>query len=296
MKYSNEFETAIREFLSSRSKLDRYEVYVNQGLDLRYNQIIKYVIPEIQYHLGDMSEMTVLDYCCGIGATTVALAEKCKYVYAADIDEASLHICNLRVKEHKVEEKVKIVNTDNLKREYGKIKFDIVLMNGVIEHIPISEHNLRRRVIQDAFSYVKEGGHLYINDTPCRLWPKDIHTTNLWLISYFKPGSMLAYKYAVRFKKHTDNPAKTLYGKDLEIRGVWGSHYWEIIKSLRGYNYHCINLDIGHNKNIFYKRIPKAKRHILETFMFLFAGKLFDVPITAFSSYINNLIFKKTEE
>ena len=120
MKYSNEFETAIREFLSSRSKLDRYEVYVNQGLDLRYNQIIKYVIPEIQYHLGDMSEMTVLDYGCGIGATTVALAEKCKYVYAADIDEASLHICNLRVKEHKVEEKVKIVNTDNLKREYGK--------------------------------------------------------------------------------------------------------------------------------------------------------------------------------
>ncbi|MGE3062731.1 MAG: class I SAM-dependent methyltransferase [bacterium] len=295
MKYSNAFESSVREFLSSKKNLKRFETYVKQETGGRYTQIVEYVLPEMEHHFGRLNDFSILDYGCGTGATTVALAEKCSYVCAADIDNKSLEICKLRLKEHKVEERVSIFNMNNLHKEVKDKKFDIVLLNGVIEHIPISDKNLRSRVILDAFSFVKKGGYLYINDTPCRLWPKDIHTTNLWFISYLKPGSMLAYRYAVKLGKHIEDPQNRLLGKGLEIRGTWGSHYWEIIKSLRGKKYHCLNLDDRHNRRIFYKQKSKIKRMILENTAYIFAVKILDIPITAFSSYINNLILKKNE-
>ena len=134
--------------------------------------------------------------------------------------------------------------------------FDFILLNGVIEHIPLSKKGLRKKTFQTLFDILNEQGCLYIDDTPNRLWPIDGHTTKLWWIPWTKPGSRWAYQKAIREHKHFNNLITYSNGPlGLEERGAWGATFFEIIDYLSGKPFEIVNTLPGHNKSISYTNI-----------------------------------------
>ncbi len=76
-----------------------------------------------------------IDYGCMWGALTVALAKRCKYVLGIDQTLDSLEFLNARIKEDKLEN-VDLLCADLQKIKILKNKFDIAIVNGVLEWIP----------------------------------------------------------------------------------------------------------------------------------------------------------------
>lgn len=68
-----------------------------------------------------------------------------------------------------------VVDTRSL--PFKNESFVFILANGVIEHIP----QPRGEYIRELWRLVSPGGHLMINETPNKYFPKEIHTTNLWV-------------------------------------------------------------------------------------------------------------------
>jgi hypothetical protein len=91
-----------------------------------------------------------------------------------------------------------------VKDRIGRV--DLILLCGVVEHLPLTIPNLPRRLLRALFEMLDEGGCLYIYDTPNRLWPYDSHTTGLMGIPWTAPGSPDAYQKAVQRGRYTDSP------------------------------------------------------------------------------------------
>jgi hypothetical protein len=150
------------------------------------------------------------------------------------------------------------------------------------------------------FALLNEGGYLYINDSPNRLYPIDFHSTTLWWIPWTKPGSEWAYKRAIKKGSLSDDPkdeecSLVRIGQlCLEEYGAWGITYWEIMSYLEGEKLVCINIISGHNRYIYYFPLRRNwKRTFLEFLLYYVTVKLFNIPITAFAPNINNLIIQK---
>lgn len=298
-EYSQEFVDSIIELHHGKESLPSYKKYIADhlgGPGSRLSLFVRYLYPEIEFHCGDLSSKKVLDFGCGTGASTAALAMHCKNVVAFDIDEKSVAICNRRLKEHGLSDRVKIPNTPNFDNIRGQIgTFDFILVNGVIEHIPLSKPGLRKQTIQMLFDILNVSGYLYINDTPNRLWPKDSHTTNLWWIPWTKPGSRWAYLKATRAQRHVDNPEIYSNGPlGLEERGTWGATYFEIKKYLSGKSFQVVNLLPGHNRHIIYTQRKFTKRFFEFIVYFLFS-KWTRIPLTGLAPFLNSLIIQKTK-
>ncbi|MCD6298855.1 MAG: class I SAM-dependent methyltransferase [Deltaproteobacteria bacterium] len=301
-EYSKQFVRMIENLHMGKKNLPFYRKYIIShlgGAGSRYRRFILQLLPEIIYRCGELKGKRILDFGCGTGSTTVALANAGQEVFAYDIDDESLKICARRIHEHGLSNKVKFLRGD-----FGKVRndiglFDLILMNGVIEHIPKSIKGLRRRVLREVFRTLQERGFLYINETPNRLFPCDLHTTKLWWLPWTCPGSVWAYNRAIRKKRHTDvtNTDKQSPGPlGLEERGVWGATYFEIIGYFSGLSFKVMNNREGYDRHIDYQKIQKAsvKRAMFEATVYYSATKWFGVPITAFSPSISHLVIQKT--
>src|SRR5690606_18756355 len=77
---------------------------------------------------------------------------------------------------------------------------DYIILSAVYEHLLPDE---RRTVMPLLWSKLKPGGVLFLDQTPHRWFPIDLHTTFLPLINYL-PDSM-AHWYARRFSRLSNN-------------------------------------------------------------------------------------------
>src|SRR5438093_425657 len=157
----------------------------------------------------------------------------CRSVAGYDIDPELVDVCRMRLKEHGLESAVRLYcapNLEDVKDRIGPV--DLVLLSGVIEHIPLTERGLRRRLIRTLFGMLKPGGSLYIYDTPNRAWPIDFHTTGLLGIPWTKPGSPSAYARAVRAGRYGDSPRYTPGPRGMEQCGAWRAPSWSILRTL----------------------------------------------------------------
>jgi SAM-dependent methyltransferase len=59
--------------------------------------------------------------------------------------------------------------------------FDFVIMSAVFEHLLPAE---RRAIMPQLWRALRPGGRLFLNQTPHRLFPVELHTTGLPLINY----------------------------------------------------------------------------------------------------------------
>lgn len=64
---------------------------------------------------------------------------------------------------------------------FAAASFDAVLCNAVFEHVPPAQ---RPAMVRELWRLLRPGGYLLIHETPNRWWPRDTHTTKLWLVPY----------------------------------------------------------------------------------------------------------------
>ena len=298
--YSEHFRGLVVNFLRRKEASPHLNDLLG-GPNSRVIRFIKQLIPEIEYHCGTLNGKRILDFGCGMGASSAALTHYGGKVCAFDIDEKSIEICKQRIQEHGMKDRVQFYCADDIDKVKDSMgNFDLILMNGVIEHIPLSIIGLRKRIIKSLFALLNKGGYLFINDSPNRLYPIDFHTTKLWLIPWTMAGSEWAYRRAIKKGRFSNDPTNmecslVRTGQfSLEEYGAWGITYWEIIHYLSKEDFTCVNLINGHNRHISVFSLSRNwKRTFFEFLIYYSAVKLFNIPITAFGPSINNLVLQK---
>lgn len=275
--------------------MPRYGDYVNAhlgGPDSRLFAFSKRTCPEIEYHCGELRNKRALDFGCGTGATTAALAEYCDNLSAFDISRESMDICRRRLEEHGYGDKVQLHCGENIEAVRQSIgEFDVIVMNGVLEHIPITIRGLREEVLRSAFSLLKKPGYLFINGSPNRLHPCDLHTTQLWWIPWSRPGSEWAYQRTISRGRYKEGQTLSKGRLGLEEAGAWGVTYWEIKRYLKKEKPVFLNTMRRHDRYIFYAGEPRNRKpNPMKSLTYLIVVRLFRTPLTALRPFIENLV------
>jgi len=295
--YSPEFRNLIVQMHKGKEGLPNYPGYIRDhlgGENSRLNAFSRYLYPEIRLHCGDLASCRVLDFGCGTGASTAILAQHSREVVGFDISPQSVSICRRRLAEHGLLDRARVISARDFRSVLGDIgTFDLVLMEGVLEHVPITAGSLRGDLLRTLFGILNPEGHLFISGTPNRLWPFDFHSTQLWWIPWMRPGSKRAYLKAVRKGRIADNAGGSPRGPVfLEEEGAWGSTYFEIVRALpRGF-FEVVNSRPGHNRHVSYSFRP-LYRELFDFFAYVFVTSLTGLPPTALSPAIDNLAIQK---
>ncbi len=296
-EYSHDFLQRIVDLHRGKESWPNYSNYLRDHLGGPESRLVWFetqLCPEIEYRCGALKDKRILDFGCGTGSTTAALAMRSAHVCAFDTDHESIDICRQRIEEHRLGGNVEFHCTPDVMQIDARIgTFDLILLSGVLEHIPLSKTGLRGRTLRALLRMLRTGGYLFIHDTPNRLWPIDFHSTQLWWIPWMTPGSRRAYRRAVGKGRHSPAPTISAGPLGLEEVGAWGTTYWEITTSLRGEQFICLNVLDGHDRRIHYSRDRRWKQAIFEFALYYPAVKLLRAPITAFAPFITNLVIQR---
>lgn len=202
--------------------------------------------------------LRVLDFGCGCGASTLCLARLgAASVVGVEPAAAFAEAARLRVRDSGLTDRVSICHLPDTRRlPFEPGSFDAVVMNAVLEHIPPAA---RREHLREIWRTIAPGGHLFIGETPNRLWPQDFHTTGLWLVPYLPLA--WARRYAV-FRGRVPADASLAW---LLSEGIRGATYWEVLAAL-GDDARCLNKVKGDDVDWFWAhsltRLGQARRRL----------------------------------
>jgi 2-polyprenyl-3-methyl-5-hydroxy-6-metoxy-1,4-benzoquinol methylase len=144
--------------------------------------------PLKHYILGyvDESEFEgkrLLDFGCGSGSSTVALASffPSAEIIAVDVVEGNIPVARERARHYGVSNARFLVSSSptELPPDFGP--FDFILLSAVYEHLLPEE---RRALIPQLWRSLRPGGVLFLNQTPHRYYPLEYHTTGLPFLNY----------------------------------------------------------------------------------------------------------------
>lgn len=300
IKYSEHFENLIRQMHSGMEDRPQYPSYLQAQLSGPKSRLAAFetrLVPEMRHHCGDLEQLRIMDFGCGTGATTAPLVAVCPRVVGLDLDAENITICQQRLSEHQLEHLVEKLVQGDLEQISDQLGlFDVILINGVIEHIPLSRAGLRGRILNRLFDMLRPGGCLFIADTPNRLIPIDSHTTQLWWIPWSPPGSQCAFDKAVAKGRFNPTERYSPGPLGLEEEGAWGATYWEIVAYLGKERIEVVNLLPGHDDRIHYSAPGSWKRRLFETVLHFVAVRMLGVPLTALIPFIDNLVIRKREQ
>jgi len=203
-----EFIAARRRFAFLCEAIARHEdpEYIDAVLR---RQLFSYFAPE------DFERKRLLDFGCGSGASTFALAAMLPNteIVGVELDESNLEIAR-RIAEFKRIPNVRFLLSPSGDRlPAGMGTFDFVMLSAVYEHLLPPERTVVMPLI---WSAMKTGSALFINQTPHRYIPRELAGGEV--------------RRAVR------NPALNKSGSwtDLLRGGIRGGTEREILRNLRG--------------------------------------------------------------
>lgn len=125
----------------------------------------------IDAHLG-LAGKRVLDFGCGTGALSIALAMKGAHVVGVDPTPVSLAACLSRARYFQCDERFEAVQVGTQPGlPFEDRSFDMVILNSVLEFIPRE----RERYVLDFLRLIRPGGHLVVS-TENGLFPIDYYT------------------------------------------------------------------------------------------------------------------------
>ncbi|MCA9483334.1 MAG: class I SAM-dependent methyltransferase [Nitrospina sp.] len=207
-------------YLCDEVNRDESPDYVQRFLQY---EVLGYVAPE------KFEGKRILDFGCGSGASSAVLARLLPRadITGVELNEALLEIARARMEHHRLQDRLRFLvspHGDVLPPDLGE--FDHILLSAVYEHLLPQE---RKRLLPVIWQHLKPGGILFVNQTPFRWFPIEIHTTSgLPLINYL-PDS-IAHGYATRFCKRVSRDASW---EGLLRAGIRGASIREIMNILK---------------------------------------------------------------
>lgn len=245
-----------------------------------------------------LSGEKLLDFGCGAGASTlIFLRCGATDVTGVEVDETLLDISKSRLNDffQRGYRLIKIEYIDGRYRlPFSDGEFDIVWAQAIMEHVLPGQ---RKFVLAELWRVLKKNGLLVIMGTPNRLWIKEFHTSNLFLVNYLPLGLASWVARHCSRRVPVDQSQEALLSD-----GFRGCTYWEIARALEGGL--CLN-----NKNFRKKDLmvgiqawtgdsnSMLKKRLIRIYGFLMklvdpVLSLFDLPQSAFlPSHI--LVFRK---
>ncbi len=186
------------------------------------NDIFAYFTPE------DFENKTILEFGCGGGASTHILARMFPKaaITGVELVESALRVARKRAEAFDLKNVsfLQSPSGDTLPENLGQ--YDFIILSAVYEHLFPHE---RRTILPQLWEKLRDGGFLFINQTPNSLFPVELHTTMLPLINYVP--DRLALKMARKFSKRI-KPDETW--EELLRKGIRGATEREILSHLPG--------------------------------------------------------------
>jgi 2-polyprenyl-3-methyl-5-hydroxy-6-metoxy-1,4-benzoquinol methylase len=158
--------------------------------------VLRYVPPD------QFAESRVLDFGCGSGASSLVLSRllpECKIV-GVELEAQLLDIARRRIAAIGTRPVELHLSPSGDTLPAGIGQFDYIMFNAVYEHLLPHE---RRQLLPLVWSHLRPGGVLFLNQTPYRYSPVEIHTTaGMPLINYM-PDAMTLWTVR-RFSRRFD--------------------------------------------------------------------------------------------
>jgi 2-polyprenyl-3-methyl-5-hydroxy-6-metoxy-1,4-benzoquinol methylase len=159
----------------------------------------------------EMAGKRILDFGCGGGASTVILAKLFpdSQVIGVELMEDKLQMGRARAAHHGLKNVQFLASPDSFQLPCDLGMFDFVYLFAVFEHLLPEERPVIMRLV---WQHLRSGGIVFIDATPHRYFPVDLHSTHLPLINYLPDR---AAHWAAR---------KFASGGDVNRSPVWSDH------------------------------------------------------------------------
>jgi 2-polyprenyl-3-methyl-5-hydroxy-6-metoxy-1,4-benzoquinol methylase len=168
----------------------------------------------------------ILDFGCGAGASTLVMSRlfaPCEIV-GVELEERLLKLAMLRA-DYLGKSQLRFqLSPSGTTLPAGLGEFDYIVLSAVYEHLLPHE---RGALLPRLWAHLKPGGVLFINQTPHRYSPLELHTTGLPLINYL-PDRLACWatkRFSRRLAGDEDWPA-------LLRAGIRGATIGEIVRTL----------------------------------------------------------------
>jgi 2-polyprenyl-3-methyl-5-hydroxy-6-metoxy-1,4-benzoquinol methylase len=160
----------------------------------------------------------VLDFGSGSGSSSLVLARLLpgSQIVGVDLDSTAVALARHRAQFYGIDNRTSFhVSPDahSLPPEIGM--FDYIVVSAVYEHLLPEE---RCEILPLLWSHLKQDGLLFVNQTPYRWFPVEMHTTGLPALNYLP--DRLALAYARRFSRRIRSDESW---EELLRRGIRGA-------------------------------------------------------------------------
>jgi SAM-dependent methyltransferase len=169
----------------------------------------------------------MLDFGMGSGASSIVLARMlpAKEIIGVELVPEHVELARHRARFHRLDGRVMFfLSPDANSLPMGIGQFDYIIFSAVYEHLLPSERVVLLILL---WSHLRQGGLIFLDQTPYRWFPVETHTTGLPLINYFPDRLALACarRFSKRVRTHESWP-------ELLRRGIRGATVQEIMTVL----------------------------------------------------------------
>lgn len=170
------------------------------------NYVARYLLNDLlaYFDRSQLEGARILDFGCGSGASTAILAREFPEasIVGVELSDDLLRIAKARADHYGLRSVEFRTSASETELPDGLGDFDLVVMSAVYEHLLPPERPI---LLDKLWKVIRRGGCLFLDQTPHRYFPVELHTTYLPLINYLPRA--LALPYARHFSKRIERDA-----------------------------------------------------------------------------------------